>query len=175
VVGAGASAEQAYAAHVVKTTNGRRVALLAIDDTDEAATTIATAKDRARLAEGISTAGATADTLIVLVHWGEENTPRVTERQRELARWLIDRGVDLVAGSHPHCIQPLDFYHGKPIIYSLGNLVFDGAPTLPSWNKGQLLEVSFAQNGLSSLRLIAVKLDRRGFPHADAGAETAQR
>ncbi|HEX8679436.1 MAG TPA: CapA family protein, partial [Chthoniobacterales bacterium] len=101
--------------------------------------------------------------------------PRVTDRQRELARWLIDHGVDVVVGSHPHCIQPLDFYHGRPVVYSLGNLVFDGAPTLPSWNRGHLLEISVAESRSPSLRLVPVKLDRRGFPHAEQAPANAQR
>ena len=50
-----------------------------------------------------------------MVHWGIENSEKITDEQSELARWLIDRGVDLVVGSHPHCVQPLDFYHGRPI------------------------------------------------------------
>jgi poly-gamma-glutamate synthesis protein (capsule biosynthesis protein) len=98
------------------------------------------------------------------MHWGEENTEKVSDRQRELARWLIDHGADAVAGSHPHCIQPFDAYHGRPIFYSLGNLVFDGAPTLPSWNRGHLLE--FSLGGIRpSFRLVPVQLDARGFPH----------
>ena len=79
------------------------------------------------------------------MHWGDENTPRVTERQRELARWLIDQDVDAVVGCHSHCLQPLDSYHGRPVIYSLGNLVFDGAPGLESWNRGALLEVDMGR------------------------------
>ena len=92
-----------------------------------------------RIAAALAAARSGASFVLVFIHWGEENTNRVTERQRELARWLIDHGVDAIAGSHPHCLQPLDSYRGRPIIYSLGNLVFDGAPTLPNWNRGQLL------------------------------------
>ena len=83
----------------------------------------------------------------------------VTERQRELARWLIEHGADAIAGSHPHCIQAFDSYRGRPIIYSLGNLVFDGAPTLPSWNRGQL--VAFDLGGPRPLfHLVPVQLDQ---------------
>ena len=102
------------------------------------------------------------------MHWGDENTARVTERQRELARWLIDQGVDVVAGCHSHCLQPLDFYHGRPVIYSLGNLVFDGAQNLESWNRGQLLSVDIGRPGVraASIRLLPLRLDARGFPQA---------
>ena len=129
---------------------------------------VAVASDRDRVANAIAEARAGAGFVLCLVHWGDENTPRVTERQRELARWLIDQGVDVVAGSHSHCRQPLDFYHGRPVIYSLGNLVFDGAPGLESWNRGDLLEVDIGRRGAEemSIRLLPVRLDDRGFPHA---------
>ena len=59
-----------------------------------------------------------------------------------------------------------DSYHGRPIFYSLGNLVFDGAPGLPSWNHGQLLELHLADKGKAPalFRLLPVELDARGFP-----------
>jgi poly-gamma-glutamate synthesis protein (capsule biosynthesis protein) len=87
--------------------------------------------------------------------------------QRELARWLVDRGADLVIGSHPHCVQPIDFYHGCPIAYSLGNLVFDGAPTVASWNRGALLEVGLNEAAkISSVSLIPVVLED-GLPRVE--------
>ena len=74
--------------------------------------------------------------------------------------------MDAVVGSHPHCVQPFDAYHGRPIVYSLGNLIFDGAPSLPNWNQGRLLEVDAGQPGVrpASFRLVPVQLDARGFP-----------
>ena len=99
---------------------------------------------------------------------GESKTAKkITDEQRELARWLVDRGVDLVVGSHPHCVQPLDFYHGRPIAYSLGNLVFDGAPTVASWNRGALLEVGLNEGArISSVSLIPVILED-GLPRVE--------
>ena len=37
---------------------------------------------------------------------------------------MIDAGADLVVGSHPHVLQGMEYYEGKPIVYSLGNFVF---------------------------------------------------
>jgi len=75
--------------------------------------------------------------------------------------------VDVVVGSHPHCVQSLDFYHGRPIAYSLGNLVFDGAPTVASWNRGALLKVGLNEDEkISSASLIAVTL-QDGLPQMD--------
>ena len=59
------------------------------------------------------------------------------------------------------------FYHGCPIAYSLGNLVFDGAPTVASWNHGALLEVGLKEGvKISSVSLIPVVLED-GFPHVE--------
>jgi len=139
--------------------DGKKVALLAISAFDQGSE-ISTASDRAKLNIAIGSARSHADLIVCLVHWGIENSERITDEQRELARWLIDRGVDLVVGSHPHCVQPLDFYHGCPIAYSLGNLVFDGAPTVASWNRGALLEVGLNEGAkISSVSLIPVILE----------------
>jgi capsule synthesis protein PGA_cap len=59
---------------------------------------IATASERVRLATAIASARSRADLVACLVHWGIENTDTVTDEQRELARWLVNRGVDIVVG-----------------------------------------------------------------------------
>jgi hypothetical protein len=177
-VGAGETIERAYAPHYFTSRDGTKGAVVALDDVDDASRdgSIARTQDRERVAAALAEARANASFVLVFVHWGEENTDKVNERQRELARWLIDHGVDAVVGSHPHCIQPFDSYHGRPIIYSLGNLVFDGAPSLPNWNQGRLLEVDAGQPGVrpTSFRLVPVQLDSRGFPQLVEG-ETKER
>ncbi len=147
--------------------DGKKIALLAINDVDQGSE-IATASHRAELKIAIGNARSRADLIVCLVHWGIENSERITDEQRELARWLIDRGVDLVVGAHPHCVQPLDFYHGRPIAYSLGNFVFDGAPTVASWNRGALLAVGLNESAkISSVSLIPVVLED-GLPRVEA-------
>jgi hypothetical protein len=150
---------------VFQTRTGAKAAVIALDDTNDQSPV-----DRARVAAEIADAHEQAPFVLIFMHWGEENTSRVTERQRELARWLIDHGADAIAGSHPHCIQPSDSYHGRPIFYSLGNLVFDGARTLPSWNRGNLLEVDLGA-ARPAFRLVPVQLDGRGFPQLAAPDE----
>jgi poly-gamma-glutamate capsule biosynthesis protein CapA/YwtB (metallophosphatase superfamily) len=148
--------------------DGREIGLFAIDDVGpNTGPQIAAASNRADLDVAIAAARSRASLVICLVHWGLENSEKITDEQRELARWLVDHGVDLVVGSHPHCVQPLDFYHGRPIAYSLGNLVFDGAPTVKSWNRGALLKVSLDEKAnLSSAQLISITLED-GFPRID--------
>jgi hypothetical protein len=148
---------------------GKKIAVLAVSDVGPAAgLQIAAASDRIGLKAAIANARQQVNFVVCLVHGGVENSDTITDKQRELARWLIDHGVDLVVGSHPHCVQPLDFYHGCPIAYSLGNLVFDGAPTVESWNRGALLEIGLNENAqTSSARLIPIVLEN-GLPRVDA-------
>lgn len=64
------------------------------------------------------------DYLVVYVHWGVEREETPKDYQRAMGRAYIDAGADLVVGSHPHVLQPVEEYNGKTIVYSLGNFVF---------------------------------------------------
>lgn len=65
------------------------------------------------------------DFLICFTHWGIEYHPIESGEQEAMARVAIDSGADFVVGAHPHVIQPSTTYRGKPIVFSLGNFVFD--------------------------------------------------
>lgn len=65
------------------------------------------------------------DFVIVYAHWGNEYQSRQNERQQKEAHEFLDSGADLIVGSHPHVIQPVEIYKNKAIFYSLGNFVFD--------------------------------------------------
>ena len=74
----------------------------------------------------------TIDYLVAYMSWGVEYTNKAMDFQVDLAHALIDNGVDLVIGSHPHWVQNIEIYNGKPIIYSLGNFLFDQNHTDPT-------------------------------------------
>lgn len=63
--------------------------------------------------------------VIVFPHWGIEYASRHSEFQEKLAHVWIDAGADMVIGAHPHVIQDIGEYKGRPIVYSMGNFVFD--------------------------------------------------
>jgi len=65
------------------------------------------------------------DTVIVSHHWGTSMIHAPREFQGEIARASIDAGADIVLGGHPHVLQGIEFYKGVPIVYSMGNLIFD--------------------------------------------------
>jgi poly-gamma-glutamate capsule biosynthesis protein CapA/YwtB (metallophosphatase superfamily) len=81
--------------------------------------------EEASMRADIQAARPQVDFLIVFQHWGVEYETVESSHQQTLARAAIEAGADLVVGAHPHVIQPHETYQGKPIIYSLGNFVFD--------------------------------------------------
>lgn len=72
-----------------------------------------------------------AQYVICMYHWGRELYYTPNDMQIELAHASIDAGADLVYGSHPHCLQPIEEYNDGIILYSVGNWSFGGntAPT----------------------------------------------
>lgn len=64
------------------------------------------------------------DFVAVCIHWGIERDEKPQEYQKTMGQQMIDAGADLVIGSHPHVLQGIEYYKGKPIVYSLGNFVF---------------------------------------------------
>jgi poly-gamma-glutamate synthesis protein (capsule biosynthesis protein) len=66
-----------------------------------------------------------SDMVIVVFHYGNEYSTQPNSYQVTLSHECIDDGADMVIGSHPHVIQTIETYNGKPIFYSLGNFVFD--------------------------------------------------
>jgi poly-gamma-glutamate synthesis protein (capsule biosynthesis protein) len=112
-----------------------------------------------------------ADLVIPFMHWGWEREPDPSQRQRQLARTMIDAGADLVVGSHPHVTQGAEYYRGRLIVYSLGNFVFDGF-TLPAAKRGWLLRLTVDRQGLLAWETLAAQMDEEGTPHPLPGALT---
>ncbi|WP_143321393.1 CapA family protein [Clostridium sp. HBUAS56010] len=76
------------------------------------------------LLEEIKKAESICDYVVVYIHWGIERDDKPQEYQRGLGKQMIDAGADIVIGSHPHVLQGIEYYNGKPICYSLGNFIF---------------------------------------------------
>lgn len=78
--------------------------------------------------EGILTAVKSmegSDFKIVVFHWGNEYVNIPSYEQIQLAKRLIDSGVDVIIGHHPHVIQPIMYYKSGIVLFSLGNFLFD--------------------------------------------------
>uniref|UniRef100_A0A7J3ZJ98 CapA family protein n=1 Tax=Fervidicoccus fontis TaxID=683846 RepID=A0A7J3ZJ98_9CREN len=110
------------------------------------------------------------DLLVAFVHWGVGALPYsaiVLNYVRELGRLLVDSGVDLVVGGHPHILLPIEKYRGRFIIYSLGNFVFTERTPLELSSVGGFVEFEFESPGstpIKSLKLVPVCLDESGIP-----------
>jgi poly-gamma-glutamate synthesis protein (capsule biosynthesis protein) len=80
----------------------------------------------ARVRAAVAAKKAKGNLVIVSFHWGLEGVHEIIDVQRALGRAAIDAGADLVIGTHPHVVQGIETYHGRRIVYSLGNFVFGG-------------------------------------------------
>lgn len=63
------------------------------------------------------------DVLIVAMHWGREYTHTPTELERKTANFLASLDVDIIIGTHPHVIQPVEWIDDTIVFYSLGNFI----------------------------------------------------
>lgn len=63
------------------------------------------------------------DLLMVAMHWGIEYDHEPSQEQKDIAAYLSSLGVDIIIGSHPHVVQPIDFIGNTMVIYSLGNFI----------------------------------------------------
>ena len=63
------------------------------------------------------------DVLIVAMHWGVEYTHNPTKYEKDMAKFLADNDVDIVIGTHPHVIQPVEYIDDTLVFYSLGNFI----------------------------------------------------
>ena len=100
--------------------------------------------DPALFIEVIKEADANADFVIANVHWGTEYSTVLEEAQLTTGKQYIDAGADVIIGSHSHCLQGMEYYNGKPIIYSLGNYWFN-SETLDS----MLIQLHFSGDSSS--------------------------
>ena len=63
------------------------------------------------------------DVLIVAMHWGNEYQQNASDTQRNQAKFLAENGVDIILGTHSHCIQPWEMINDTVVFYSFGNFI----------------------------------------------------
>ena len=113
-----------------------------------------------------------ADVVIPFMHWGWEREPEAGERQRRLARRMIEAGADAVVGGHPHVTQGADLVAGRPVVWSLGNFVFDGFEDFAPARRGWLLRMTVDAQGVRDWDTVQADIDLQGTPHPDLQAWT---
>jgi len=149
-VGAGETRQDAYAPRIVQAA-GYRIAFVAVTAiwnqefdphpgkehvADAALEPLVTAVKRARETEAV-------DFVVVSHHGGYEYVDQPHEETRRLLRAAVDAGADAVIGHHPHVLQRVAFYRGKPILYSLGNFLMRMVTGKPWTEYGALARLTF--------------------------------
>jgi len=115
------------------------------------------------LGEIIKNAKTKCDVLIVSFHFGEEYKLVHNTRQESLAHKAIDSGADMIIGTHPHVMEDIEEYNGKPIVYSLGNFIFDQYFSKDTM-RGMLYEATFDGKNLVGTEKKIITLNRNYQP-----------
>lgn len=169
-VGSGASLEDARDPLIIERA-GVRFAILAYDEiaywsfaTDEIPGTAPLSWETLEsLGEDVATAREQADHVIVAFSWGVEYITAPTDLQREAARIAAEAGASLIVGNHPHAVQASEVIATAPVLYALGNFVFD-QDWSPETMEGVVLEVGFTRERVLGMRLRPIAIRERHRP-----------
>jgi poly-gamma-glutamate capsule biosynthesis protein CapA/YwtB (metallophosphatase superfamily) len=161
--------------------NGLKIGLLAYTDMAELVfagnpyLSFAAGKEKSGVAprkyeivmEDVSKLRDQVDILAVSLHWGIEESFKIAPEQVEFARSLIDNGVDLILGHHPHQFQGIEVYKGKPIIYSMGNILFDQND--PENMESFIIDMRYEGNELKEFTAIPVRILEKSYVEIQEG------
>jgi poly-gamma-glutamate capsule biosynthesis protein CapA/YwtB (metallophosphatase superfamily) len=111
-----------------------------------------------------------ADTVVVQFHAGFQFAERPSEGQQLLARHAIEDGADMVIAHHPHVLQGFEWYRGKLIAYSLGNLLFD-QDFLITYPSAMLRVVMEGDQMIEARAIPLLLIDYRPVPVAGTAAQ----
>jgi len=104
-------------------------------------------------------AAADPDLVVASLHWGPNWETAPSPTQQGFARWLVDRGVDVVHGHSAHVLQGVEMYQGRPIIYDAGDFVDDYIHKEGVHNKRSVLfELVVTDGRPDELRLVPVEI-----------------
>jgi poly-gamma-glutamate capsule biosynthesis protein CapA/YwtB (metallophosphatase superfamily) len=125
-----------------------------------------------QITEDIAAASAIADVVIPYFHLGAEYVAVVPPWAVQAAHAAIDAGAAMVLTNHPHLIQGMEIYAGKPIVYSLGNFILD-----QMWaaevRSGYALEIVLRDTTIVGLRFHGVEIEDFHQPRPMSSGEQA--
>jgi len=96
--------------------------------------------------------------VIVNVHGGEEYRFTPTQSQRRLYEALCSAGADVVFGSHPHVLQPIEWYGKSLIVYSLGNFLFNGMEGMPGATESEIVRLGIVDKRIAYCEIYKAEL-----------------
>ncbi|SDB10503.1 CapA family protein [Butyrivibrio sp. INlla16] len=159
-IGAGANLEEASHPVYYTSSNGIKIAIISateierIDNPDTRGATdtspgVFRCLDITKLLSRIKEAKAAGAYTIVCIHWGTENDETIDWWQQKQGPEIVAAGADLIVGAHPHILQKIGYIDGVPVIYSLGNFLFNSKDL----NTG-LLRVNIYTDGHTGLQFV---------------------
>lgn len=134
-IGAGKNLDEAKKSYYLTLPNGYRVAFVnatraekwGIDTPGATATTggVLLCYNTAEFIDTIKTAKANSDYVVAIIHWGTEGSHQLEQVQKTTAQDYLNAGADIIVGGHAHALQGIDYNNGKPIVYNLGDFIFN--------------------------------------------------
>ncbi|EMT51558.1 hypothetical protein I532_16578 [Brevibacillus borstelensis AK1] len=176
-VGGGKAEEEAFAPYI-QTIKGKKVAIIGLSRVLPNQKWFA-GKNKAGLAHAYSRepmlgyvrkAVEESDITIAIMHWNLEYKDYPEPYARQMARLLIDNGVDAIVGSHSHSLMGVEWYKEAPIFYSVGNFVFT-TPRNPKGSESLIVTLTFAQNKTDGKIIPAKIVNGQPVPQAGDNAK----
>jgi len=165
-VGAGRSRERAYGPVVVEH-HGFKIAFLAITDIwnqgplkDHVARDFVAMADPELIAKQVRAVRAKPgiDAIVVSYHGGSEYMQFPTLPTRNVLHSAVQAGADVIIGHHPHCVQGISWYRGKPILYSLGNFTMGMHADHPWSMMGYLARITLRRSAAPIIEVCPYRL-----------------
>ena len=100
--------------------------------------------------------------VIVNVHGGEEYHFTPSKQQRKLYQSFCESGADIVFGSHPHVLQPTEWYGKSLIVYSMGNFIFNGMENMPGGTDSVVVRVGVTNGRITYVEHYPAKIRLNG-------------
>ena len=169
-IGAGKNIDEAYNA-VVLEKDGVKVSVIAVCENEFGVATKNTygsaGFNALRLFKKIQAEKALGNKVLIVFHGGDETNPVPSPDCVERYRLIIEFGADAIVAGHTHCPQGYEYYNGKPIVYSLGNFVFqtgsgiaDGKVDLTRpWFYGYMAMLEATNEGISIAEVIPYRFN----------------
>ncbi|WP_051538182.1 CapA family protein [Butyrivibrio proteoclasticus] len=159
-VGAGSNIDEASHPVYYITSNGMKVAIICATqierlntpDTKGATETspgVFRCLDDSLLLDRVREAREKNAYVVVFIHWGTESTTEIDYLQEQQAREIVDAGANIIIGAHPHILQKIDYINGVPVVYSLGNYIFNSK----TQDTGMVV-VTLHTNGSTNLQFV---------------------
>ncbi len=130
-------------------------------------------EDVEAMAADVRRARAGVDFLLASFHWGASQSRTLTLSQRAVAHRAVESGADVVVGHHPHILQGVEVYRGRPVFYALGNFVLDHDHPmfLPTARESIVVRIALRDGRLRRASFSPVRIGEDGDPRILAGEE----